>query len=155
MDGLHFSIDINAPKQKVWDVMLADKTYREWTTPFNPSGGSYFEGSWDKGSKILFLGPGEQGKPGGMVSKIVENRPYDFISIEHQGEVVDGKEDMDSPNAKAWAGAHENYTFTEKDGVTTLKVDLTGADIPDEFVKMFEGMWPKALAKLKELAERQ
>jgi len=31
-------------------------------------------------------------------------------------------------------------------------VDMT--NIVDEFKEMFEGMWPKALQKLKELAEK-
>ncbi|MEX2593834.1 MAG: hypothetical protein WD426_13755 [Anditalea sp.] len=31
---LHFSKRINAPKEKVWDTMLKDETYREWTSAF-------------------------------------------------------------------------------------------------------------------------
>lgn len=151
MAKLHYSIDIKAPKEKVWDSMLEDKTYREWTSIFNP-GGSYYEGNWDEGSKILFLGPDEKsGKIGGMVSKIAVNKPYEYISIEHLGEIVDGAEDTTSDRVKDWAGAHENYTFSEKDGVTTVKVDL---DSNEEMKKMFEEMWPKALDKLKEITEK-
>lgn len=151
MTKLNFSIDINAPKQKVWEIMLADKTYREWTGAFHE--GSYFEGSWDKGSKILFLGPSNEGKPSGMSSKIVENIPYEYVSIEHVGEVIDGVEDTTSESSKQWAGSHENYTFSETNGVTTLTVEMEGADVSKEMTEMFEGMWPKALAKLKEIAE--
>lgn len=154
MNTLHFTIDINAPKQHVWDVMLGDETYRQWTMPFSP--GSYFEGSWDEGSTIRFLGPGENGqKPGGMISRIAENRPYEFISIEHLGAVVDGVDDTTSEEAKSWAGAHENYTFSETDGVTTLDIDLESDNIPQEMKDAFAGMWPEALAKLKELAESE
>jgi len=151
MQKVHFSIDINAPKEKVWDTMLSDATYREWTVVFNP-GGSYFEGSWDKGSKMHFLGPDEKGKLGGMVSMIEENNPNEFISIKHIGMLKeDGSEDLTSDEVKKWAGGHENYTFEEKDGVTTVKVDL---DTTDEFKEYFEESWPKALQKLKELAEK-
>lgn len=152
MNTLHFTIDINAPKQHVWGVMLGDETYPQWTTSFSP--GSYFEGSWDEGSTIRFLGPGENGqKPGGMISRIAENRPYEFVSIETLGLVNDGVDDTTSEDAKAWAGGHENYTFSETNGVTTLDVDLESDDMPEKMKDMFADMWPSALAKLKELAE--
>jgi len=147
MEKLHFKIDINAPKEKVWDTMLDDNTYRKWTEPFMP--GSYYKGDWNKGSKILFLAPGEKGE-GGMVSRIKENRKYEYISIENLGVVIDGKEDTTSDEVKGWAGALENYTFKEKDGKTELLVDM---DSNEEYAEMINGMWPKALQKLKELSE--
>jgi len=149
MQKLHFSIVINAPAAHVWNVMLNDKTYRMWTEAFSP--GSYYKGDWNKGSKILFLGPGENGESG-MVSRIKENRKHEYISIEHLGMIQNGKEDTSSEETKAWAGALENYTFKEKNGATELLIDLTG-NFADEFAKMFEDMWPNALKKLKEIAE--
>ena len=149
MDKLHFSIVINAPKEKVWDTMLSDKTYRIWTEPFMP--GSYYKGDWSKGSKILFLGPNpETGKEGGMVSRIAENKLYEFVSIEHLGIINDGVEDTTSDEVKKWTPAFENYTFKEKNGTTEVIVEM---DIHADYKEMFEGMWPKALQKLKELAE--
>jgi uncharacterized protein YndB with AHSA1/START domain len=75
MQKLHFSVSINTPKEKVWDIMLGDRTYREWTKVFNPSG-SYFEGSWDQGSKILFLGTDpETGKMGGWFLELPRTNP--------------------------------------------------------------------------------
>ena len=151
MQKLHFSITINAPKEKVWHTMLDDKPYREWTAAFNP--GSYYKGDWSKGSKILFIGPDPKtGEEGGMVSRIAENKPYEFISIEHLGIVKNGVEDTTSEEASKWAPAFENYTFIEKGGATEVLVEM---DIEDENKKMFEEMWPKALQKLKEIAEKQ
>jgi len=149
MEKLHFSIVINAPKEKVWDTMLNDKTYREWTDAFGP--GSYYKGNWNKGSKILFLAPGEKGEMG-MVSRIKDNIPFQFISIEHLGMVQDGKEDTSSDALKSWAGALENYTFTEEYGKTEVAVDI---DIADEYKDMFQEMWPIALQTLKVLAEEK
>lgn len=150
MQKLKFSIEINAPKEKVWDTMLDDKTYRRWTAAFNE--GSYYKGDWSKGSKIIFLGPNpETGKEGGMVSRIAENKPYEFISIEHLGIINDGVEDTTSDAVKPWAGSLENYTFKEINGKTELLVDM---DINDDYKEMFEDMWPNALQKLKELAEK-
>lgn len=149
MEKLKFKIDINAPREKVWNTMLQDKTYREWTKAFTE--GSYYKGDWSKGSKILFLGPNpETGKEGGMVSRIKDNKLHEFISIEHLGEVYDGVEDTTSDRVKVWAGALENYTFINKDDKTELVVDL---DINEEFKEMFEAMWPNALQKLKSLCE--
>ena len=149
MQKLKFSIEINATKEKVWNTMLEDKTYRIWTEAF--SKGSHYIGDWSKGSKILFLGPNENGEMGGMVSRIKENKKYEFISIEHIGMVQDGKEDTTSEAIKVWAGALENYTFKDKSGTTEILVEI---DSNEEYAEMFEGMWPNALQKLKELAEK-
>jgi uncharacterized protein YndB with AHSA1/START domain len=150
MEKMHFSTTIRAPRQKVWDTMFQDATYREWTSVFNP-GGSWFEGDWSEGSRIRFLGPGEDGKIGGMVSRIKTNRPLEHVSIEHLGMIQDGEEDTTSDAVKAWAPAFENYSFSEKGGATEVQVDM---DIDAEHRTEFEAMWPKALTKLKELAER-
>ena len=149
MEKLRQAIFINAPRKRVWDVMLADETYRQWTAPFNP--GSYYKGDWSQGSKILFLGPNPSG-PGemGMVSRIRENRPHEFLSIEHLGIVHEGVEDTESAEAKKWAPAYENYTFTEKNGGTELVIDM---DIDPAERQNFETMWTEALSKLKRIAE--
>lgn len=150
MERLHYSITINAPKEKVWNTMLGEETYREWTSAFMP--GSFFKGSWEEGSKILFLAPGESGKNSGMVSRIKENRQYEYVSIEHLGFVENGTEDTTSDTVKSWAGALENYTFKENNGKTELIVEL---DTSEEYKEMFNETWPKALQKLKTLSERQ
>lgn len=150
MQRLHFKIEIDAPKEKVWDTMLKDETYRIWTDVFAP--GSYYEGSWNKGSKILFLALDQNGNPGGMLSRIKENRQYEFISIEHIGMVNNGKEDTSSDEAKNWAGVHENYTFKEINGKTEVIIEV---DSNENFAEMFNDMWPRALQKLKQLAEEK
>ncbi len=150
MEKLNFKIEINAPKEKVWNTMLDDATYRLWTTPF--SEGSYYKGDWSKGSKILFLGPNpETGKEGGMVSRIAENKLYEFVSVEHLGIINDGIEDTTSEEVKKWTPAFENYTFREKNGKSEVQIEM---DINSEYKEMFNEMWPKALQKLKELAEK-
>ena len=52
-------------------------TYEQWTALFNPT--STYEGSWEKGSKMLFVGVDEKGEKGGLVSRIVENTPNQFV----------------------------------------------------------------------------
>lgn len=144
MQKLHFSVKVNAPKEKVWDTMLGEESYKQWTDVFME--GSYYEGSWSQGSKIRFLAPDEEGNMQGMVSRIKENREYEYVSIEHLGFIQNGEEDTTSD----WAGALENYTFREKNGQTEVLVDM---DTEEEYAEMFQEMWPKALEKLKKLAE--
>lgn len=149
MVRLHFETRINAPVEKVFRLMLADKTYRQWTKLFNPT--SRFEGSWEKGSKILFLGTDEQGNEAGMVSRIKDNIPNRFISIEHYGVIADGKEITSGPEVEKWAGGLENYTFEEKNGKTLLSVDT---DTTNEYKNYFEETWPRALEKINEICEK-
>lgn len=144
MRKLTFSTAINAPKERVWSVMLDDATYRQWTSAFHE--GSYAVTDWKAGSKALFLAP----EGDGMVSRIAAHRPNEFLSIEHLGFVKNGVEDTESDTVKAWAGAHENYTVKEVDGTSTLTVDI---DVADDYIKYFEDTFPKAFSKLKDIAE--
>ncbi len=147
MEKLHLSTFINAPKEKVWKTMLDLDTYKMWTVAFHE--GSYYKGNLALGEKILFIGPDESGEMG-MVSRVADIRPYDFISFEHLGIYKNGVEDTESPEAKKWAPAFENYSFTEVEGGTEITVDQ---DIDGEYKEMFEGMWKKGFGLLKELAE--
>lgn len=151
MQKIHHIISINASKEKVWNTMLGDSTYREWTKAFSP--GSYYIGSWNEGSEIKFLGTDENGngEEGGMYSRIKENRLYEFISIEHLGIIKNGIIDTTSDEVKKWVPSFENYSFKEKDGSTEVSVEV---DVDDEYKSMFDEMWPKALQSLKELSEK-
>ncbi len=144
MEKLNFSIDINAPKEKVWKTLWDDATYTQWTSVFCE--GSKAITDWNEGSKVLFL----DGKGSGMVSKIEAKRPNEFMSFKHLGEVKDNVEDTTSDKVKSWAGALENYSLNETDGVTTLKVDM---DIVEEFKDFMLKTFPGGLQKVKELSE--
>ena len=148
MEKLRYSVKINAPAQTVWSTMLDDASYREWTSVFHI--GSYYEGAWDKGAEIRFLGPDDDGKLGGMIATVEENRPHEFVSVRYTGQIVDGAEDTTSDAAKSFIGAHESYAFSEADGATTVDVEL---DSEEEFAAEFNAAWPLALARLKEITE--
>ena len=145
MEKLNFSISIDAPREKVWEVLWNDKSYRSWTEVF--SAGSHAVSDWKEGSKVLFLDGGGRG----MVSRIAARKPNEFMSFEHLGEVKDGVEDTESEKVKGWKGATENYTLEKKGNLTQLKVEM---DITEDFKDYFEKTWPKALEKLKELSEK-
>lgn len=148
-DKMYFEISINARVEKVFQTMFDDEKWREWTAIFSPS--SSFKGSWEKGSKMLFLGADQDGKMGGMVSRIKDYIPNKYVSIEHLGMVQNGEEIMTGPEVESWSGAMENYTFLEANGKTLLSIDT---DSTHEFKAYFLETWPKALEKLKELCEK-
>lgn len=143
-----WSIRIHAGRKKVWDTMLGDRGYREWTKAFTD--GSYYEGSWTKGSEIRFLAPDGSGSLQGMFSRIKDSIEHQFISIEHVGMISRGVVDTTSEQVKRWAPAFENYTFTENGDATDLTVEM---QLDDEYREMFEEMWPRALQALKTLCE--
>ncbi len=146
---LHFEILIKKSPAEVYKAMLEKPTYEEWTDVFSP--GSTYIGTWEEGSKILFVAQGEEGNQNGLVSKIVKNDPDRHVDIEHQGELKEGVEILEGKEVEMWKGAHEKYTFEEKGADTLLFIDL---DSTMEFDEYFTGMWPKALDKLKEICER-
>lgn len=128
---------------------ISDKsTYEQWTAMFNPT--STYEGSWEKGSKMLFVGVDDKGEKGGMVSRIAENIPNRFVSIQHYGLYTADKEISEGPEVEKWANGYENYSFVESNGMTTITVDL---DTSEDFVGYMNETYPKALDKLKELCE--
>ena len=140
MEKLEFSIDINAPKEKVWDVLWNDATYPQWTAVFCE--GSRAESDWKEGSKVLFL----DGTDKGMFSKIKTLEENRSMVFEHLGEFSNGVE-----KPQDWGGATESYFLSEKDGVTELEVELFGTE---EHKDYFKDIFPKALDKVKELAEK-
>ena len=152
MTNLQFKITINTPVTKIYDCMLginSKSTYEQWTALFNPT--STYEGSWEKGSKILFIGVDEKGEKGGMVSKIAENIPNQFVSIQHYGLVKAGEEITEGAEVEKWANGMENYAFEESNGAVTVTVDLL--NMPEEFIDYMNDAYPKALEKLKEICE--
>ncbi len=157
MKKLQYKVNINAPVSKVYDFMLginSKATYEQWTALFNPT--SSYEGSWDKGSKILFVGTDEKGEKGGMVSRIAENILNRFVSIQHYGLIKADQEITEGPEVEKWANGFENYTFEEISGPdgtqgTSVTVDL---DTTEDFLDYMNQTYPKALDKLKEICEK-
>ena len=144
MKTLHFSIDIRASRQTVWDTMLGRESYRLWTATF--AEGSYFEGTWDAGTRMRFLVPTGEG----MVAEVAEHRPQEFLSLRHVGFVKDGVEDTESEMVKAWTPAYENYTLSYEGLSSRLAIDI---DVTPEFEEYMTKVWPAALAALKRLCE--
>lgn len=151
MKKQQYKININSPIEKVYKTMLGIntiETYQQWTSEFNPT--STYEGSWDKGAKMFFVGTDENGKRGGMISKIAENIPNEFVSICHYG-ILNGEQEItEGPEVEKWAGGLENYSFEKIGGTTTVTVDI---DVIEDYLDYFNTTYPQALNKLKTICE--
>ena len=144
MEKIRFSIDIKASPEKVWKVLWDEATYKQWTSMF--SEGSYAISDWNEGSKILFLSPDGEG----MFSTIARKKPNETMSFQHLGVVKGGKEQPEDEETKKWSGAMENYYLNGNNGSTELTVEM---DVTEEYEKYFKDAFPKALEKIKQLAE--
>lgn len=144
MKALRYSIDIGAPKARVWDCMFDPIAYRDWTSAF--TAGSYFEGVWEAGRRLRFLDP----RGFGMEAVVDEALTHDLMSLRLVGEIRDGRPVADSPLARA--PARERYEFASTPtGGTRLVIQLQSWD--DGFTDFLDSSWPKALERLKTLAE--
>jgi uncharacterized protein YndB with AHSA1/START domain len=145
MQRHQFTTTINAPKEKVWQVLWNLDSYAAWTSAFS-EGSKAETDNWKKGSKVLFT----DGKGSGMVAIVEDNIPNEFMSFRHIGELKDGVEDTTSEKVQTWAGSLENYSLKENNGKTDLIVEM---DINQEWLDYFLKTWPIALEKIKSLAE--
>ncbi len=151
LQKLQFKVNIQAPANKIYESMLGlnhISTYEEWTAFFNPT--SSYEGTSEKETKIYFVGVDEKGEKGGMVSKIAENIPHQFVSIQHYGLLQAGIEITEGPEVEKWANGYENYTFEEDNGTTIVTVEV---DVTEDFSDYMNETYPKAIEKLKEICE--
>lgn len=139
-----FEVTINAPASKVWQILWDEGSYMQWTSAFHV--GSYAKSDWKKGSKIQFLAPGGNG----MYSEIEELEPNKKMVFKHLGEIKDGQEQPIEDSA-SWSGSKESYSLTETQGQTVL---IAGVDFPHEMESYFNEAFPKALAIVKELSEK-
>lgn len=144
MNKLEYTIEINAPKEKVWYALWDKTNYSQWTTAFCE--GSKYKGTLVKGSKMYFLDPNNNG----MVSRIHENIPFLKMEFMHLSEIHNGIEAPIDDQIKKWTGCIEAYKLIEKDNITHLivRVDSLG-----EFTSFFENSFPKALQLVKNIAE--
>ena len=75
--------------------------------------------------------------------------PDEFLLLRHR---ADTQEDGKQERKKEWTGGEESYSLAEKDSATTLTVAF---DVPPELEEYFKVNYPKALERVKVLAERK
>lgn len=144
MKEMQFSIEINATKQRVWDTLWQDETFRQWASLIDPE--TYMVGDLKEGHEIQFISAASGYGVTSLVKKLVMG---EFLLLRHR---ADTQEDGKREREKEWTGGEESYSLANKDGITTLSVAL---DVPPELEEYFEVNYPKALERVKILAERK
>lgn len=144
MKKLEFTIDINAPAEKVWYSLWDEENYKNWTSAFCE--GSYVVTDYKEGSKAHFLSPSGEG----MFSSVSINKPFEIMSFNHIGILKNFEEQPIDDETKLWSGCEEKYELSENDGKTTVKASV---DVIDQHVDYFDQSFPNGLKKLKEIAE--
>lgn len=144
MNEMQFSIAIPATKERVWDTLWQDQTFRDWASIIDPE--TYMVGDLQEGSEVQFISAANGYGVTSLVEKVV---PGEFLLLRHRADTQEtGKQERD----QQWTGGAERYALAEQDGVTTLTVAF---DVPPELEEYFQDAYPKALARVKELAERE
>ena len=90
METLNFEIIINAPIQKVWDLLWNQDSYTQWTQFFGE--GSHYKSDWKVNGKTYFLAASGDG----MVSTIKSLNEPEEVVFSHLGMIKDGVEDTKS-----------------------------------------------------------
>ncbi len=83
-----------------------------------------------------------------MTSLIEKLNLNEFVLFRH---AADTKESGQQEREKEWTGGTESYSLTEKNGATTL---IVKTDIPQELEEIFNIRLPRALKRIKALAEK-
>ncbi|MDI5886632.1 SRPBCC family protein [Flavobacterium yafengii] len=146
MTTLEFKIEINAPKEKVWEILWNEETYKQWTSIFCE--GSYAESDWKEGSKIHFLSPNGDG----MNSIIFKKIDNEYMAFKHLSEIKKFQEMPVDDATQEWTGAMEMYRLTEDNGITVLEAKM---DAVEKYIDYFKTTWPKALDLVKKLSEEK
>ncbi|WP_292008395.1 SRPBCC domain-containing protein [Chryseobacterium sp.] len=145
METLSYETEINAPLQKVWDILWGEETYNQWTRFFSPD--STMKSDWKVGGKTYFLNANGEG----MVSTIESlNEPHEVI-FQHLGMVKDGVEDTQSKDIVDWQGAQEKYFLIDLDGKTKLHAEV---QVEREWKEDINTGFIKGLEVVKNLAEQ-
>jgi hypothetical protein len=140
------TILIRATPKKIWDVLFTDRTYRIWASEFAKD--AYAETDWKAGSKAKFIDPSSNS---GMIGRIAEVKPNEFLKIEYDGFIEKGKEDYESEGAREMKGGIESYTLSEKSNGVELAISC---DMAEQWFDQINEAWDRALLKIKELAEK-
>lgn len=146
METFKYQIEIDAPAEKVWDILWNEDTYSKWTHFFSPD--SQIVTDWKVNGKTYFT---DASKKNGMVSTIDKIEENKYLIFKHLGEMTDGVEDTESEKVKVWSGSKEAYYLEENNGKTTLKVEV---DSDENYKEMFDNGFTKGLQIIKELSEK-
>lgn len=141
---MQFSIEIKASQERVWNTLWEYKTFRDWGNFIDE--GQYMVGEMKEGNEVQFISSSSGYGVTSLIEKLVPNQ---FVSLRQMADTQDsGRQERE----KEWTGGTESYSLAEKDGATTLTVEI---DVPPGLEEIFTESFPKALERVKFLAEKK
>ena len=148
MKTLTYSIQINKPRELVFNKMIDLSVYPDWAKAWGE--GMTFDGRYVAGEHIVFHDNSGQG-----TKVIVEAiTPNESIKMKHVAMVeAGGKEvtELDETMQK-WIGSREDYFFkADSEDRTTVEIVM----VVDEAFEDMMGAWPEALQLFKEVCEAE
>ncbi len=147
METLSYNIIINAPKNKIWDILWSPETYPKWTQFFAPD--CKMETDWKIDGKTYFL----DSSGNGMISTISNLDEPNEVTFNHLGMIQNGMEDTESEEVKQWSGAPERYYLISlEDGSVKLHVEV---QTEDQWKDHLDVGFKKGLTIIKSLAENK
>lgn len=142
MKSIRFTINIHAAKEKVWATLWQDATFQDWAHFIDE--GLYIKGVLREGDEIQFM---SAVNGYGVTSLVEQYRANEFVRFRHKADTKNNGADI---RENEWTGGSESYSLQSINGITELIVET---DIPYEQEELFKINFPKALARLKTLAE--
>jgi uncharacterized protein YndB with AHSA1/START domain len=136
---INFSVQVNAPSVRVWQVLLDPEYINQWANAF--SEGTYVETDWAIGSEVLWK---DKEHNVGAKGKVVEHDPGLLLKVAYYDE-VDG--DLNSPVGEY----SEAFKLTDDGDFTRLSIEA--GPLEKEHFSLHSSLWEKAVMKIKALAE--
>jgi hypothetical protein len=134
MKRLQFSQFIEAPKNLVWEIMWSKKTFGIWMKPMGE--GHYYEPALFEGGDIRWLTPSGDG----MFGKVIELIPFEKITIEHNGWVINGN--------NSWEDTFKSYEIFELSVTNNGTLVSLAVDTFLEYEKLMLEKYPLVLQEL-------
>lgn len=97
MKKLQFSVEIKAPREKVWNTLWEDKTFRDWANIIDE--GQYMIGEIKEGNEVQFISAVSGYGVTSLIEKLAIN---EFVSFRQMADTKDsGEREREKENGLA------------------------------------------------------
>ncbi len=103
-------------------------------------------GEMKEGNEVQFISSVSGYGVTSLIEKLALN---EFVSFR---QMADTKDSGEHEREKEWTGGTESYSLEENNNITTLRVNI---DVPPGQEETFKVRFPKALGRVKFLAEKK
>lgn len=142
MKKMQFTIEIEATHEHVWKTLWNDITFRDWSSIIDE--GTFMLGTMKEGSEVQFISSINGYGVTSTIEKMIHSQ---YVLFRHQ---ADTKEKGQDTREMEWTGGQESYSLEVVDNITRLTVNM---DVPIHQEETFANLVPRALERVKELAE--